>query len=633
MPTFGSIPHRLIPGVSVTGGGLPEGLTFTTNNAGGFGSAEWDDRSPPGVGAGDPVTVSCEGATVFEGKCVSVTTGIGESLRWHVSCIGHFDELRYNETVEAIFVDRDIGQWQATDCQNWGVASDFEIALETEATLRFAWPEADKTMCYQSETATEYLTHVGNAVPVHEAEGDFPPPDSLWTAAYYQIPGHQRITGLSFDVKWCFILLRLDDMVTPDYTNPIGPPDEKYGHRFARYPKQKLWSGFYGVPTPQAMYLGVYACDDPSELPTKNPIEMRTDPHLLHAFQSPFWAATATKFEFDCDCKMVVFYATYLPVQLPFNLSTKYSKEADHLVRTKWVARNRIYLPRGNHWVDLSNISVFANGYRSKAGGDDLADVFAILFPTASVESMVLPAPSADSGPTSIAIREPTTELAAITDLLGLYPVEMCWGVWEGKVLLIEHDAGAVSVGDEPGVDTTGAALSNEGAVDIVLVEFAPPGATVPIGTIQTSATAFLTVDLGGSYALVEDGWQPGEGVRAAYLDATGFAHCAETAAYAGQAVAIERRPGRWTGDVNLHAIAGASAVRAGKVLSGPGIAGALITSTSCNVDGDSVSFSLGNTGYQGRFPARVPGQPQTAAPHDPGGVTSNRRNSGRRRR
>jgi hypothetical protein len=51
-------------------------------------------------------------------------------------------------------------------------------------------------------------------------------------------------------------------------------------------------------------------------------------------------------------------------------------------------------------------------------------------------------------------------------------------------------------------------------------------------------------------------------------------------------------------------------------LLSAPGVDGALITQTTCDVQGDRVTLSLGNTGYRGRFPARVAGKPLTASPH-----------------
>ena len=648
-PTNGIIPHRLIPHVS----GVPddaENLSVMNTNAGGFGTADWDQASAPSLAKGEPIKIDVEGR-LFEGKVEAITGGIGETLSWHVSCVGHFDELKDDETVERVFVDRDMSMWQGVDCNNWSVAPDFEIALDISSSLHFSWPAVDKTMCYQSATATDYIDHVGNAVPYKKA-GDFPKPDALWTAACYQIGGHQRITGLSFELSYFMFCDGIIQMLTPDYTSPIGPPDEKYGHRFSRYPRISYWFDFYGLAGtkfPKPLYFGAYVCDAPEDLPTADPIAMRSDPHALiiidYGACGLSWMSEGMggtdplKLRFPCDGKLAVFYATYLPVQLPFNLSTKYSQNADHLVRTKWVARNRVYNPfAGNdsNWIDVKNVSVYANGYESAAdGSDDLAEVFTILFPTAVVDSMPLPAPIDDTAPTSIVLRNATTKLAAIPELLSLYPDDKCWGVWEDKVLTIEHHAGAVSIADEPGVDTTGAAASDEGAVDLVLVEFTPSLLKLPAtGALRLASTSFLIVDLEGSYDLVEDGWEPAAGVRVAKIDATGYAHSEIAAARAGQMLAISRRREQWTGSVPLEAIAGASAIRPGDLLFAPSIDGALITQTTCDVGADSVSFSLGSTGYLGRFPARIPGKPLTASPYAKAPINSQsvRRSGGGRR-
>ena len=55
--------------------------------------------------------------------------------------------------------------------------------------------------------------------------------------------------------------------------------------------------------------------------------------------------------------------------------------------------------------------------------------------------------------------------------------------------------------------------------------------------------------------------------------------------------------------------------MRPGTLLSAPGIEGALITQTSCSVDSDTVTLTLGPSGYVGRFAPAVPGKPLTASP------------------
>lgn len=631
-PTYAVIPHRLIPGISGASGDA-ENLTVTNTNAGGFGTAEWDTRSDPGLAKGDAVEIDCEGARLFEGKVASVTSGIGEKLSYHVSCIGHFDELKEDETVEGVFVDRDVvGQWQVTDCNNWSVWPDGQIACAIEDnTIRFFWPDLrlppygdGKLMCDQAETSTSYA-HEGNAIP-HFDYSDFSVPKKLWTAACYRLGGgatSKRISGFSFEIDWYLETPNFDAKKTSDYTSPIGPPDAVHGHRFSVYPKINYWTEFYGLARPpDTMFFGVYCCDDPSQLPVGDPWAMRNSPYLIHQCKQRTHTSSKITLRFPVDGKFLIFYATYIPVILPMNLAHKYSQNADHLVRTNWVARNRLYTGGEQYFpfVVISNPSVYAQGYESQDdGSDDLKDVFAILFPTAVVESMPLPAPIDDTAPTSIALRSPTTKLAAIPELLSLYPVEMCWGVWEDKILTVEHDAGSVSITDEPGVDTTGAALSDEGAVDLVQVAFAPNSATTAApGSLNLSSVALLIVDKDGAYSLVEDDWEPAEGQRVAFKDATSEASSEIAAARIGQALAISRRPAQWTGSVALKAIDGASTIRPGKLLSGAGITNALVTQTTVNVEGDQVSLALGNSGYVGRFPARVPGKPLTASPTPP---------------
>jgi len=668
-PTYDIVPHRLIPGVS--GVGDAENLTWTNNNAGGYGSAEWDQRSDPPA-KGDEITIVSEGVHVFEGKVASVSGGVGERLSYHVTCYGRADELKINEAYAGIFVDRDLAQWRLADCANWSAAPDFQInVLADNNRLTFSWPETDKLIVDRSDAddfiettgdgtisavgpghATHYV-HVGNSLP-HWSRADFAAPKVLWSAACYQIgdgASTNKITGLSFDALWNLNTPKLDAKKTPDYTSPIGPPDEKHGHRFSVYPKINYWTGFYGLSEPpENCFLGVYVCDAVSDLPVTNPLAMRTDPHLLHRFdartklsnvpsigprkpgqdrgdRSADDEVAAIKLRFPCEGKVVVFYATYLPVQLPMNLGHRYSKNADHLVRTEWVAVNRIYSEPGQY-VEIRNLSVYSQGYESQAdGSDDLADVFRIVFPTCECAAMPLPAAVGDNAPTSIVIRERKTQLAAITELLALYPMEMCWGVWEDGVLKIEHDSGSVSLGDEPGVDTSGAAQTDEGAVDLVLVSFVPKSEDAGVGELVLNSVALLLVDKDGAVTYPGDDWAPAAGVRVGFIDASGQASSEIAAARIGQMEAITRRPGKWAGQVVARGIAGASAFRPGKTLDAPGVAGALITGATVAVDSDTVTFALGSSGYRFRFPERVPGRPLTAAPPGISTAAQSRRN------
>jgi hypothetical protein len=646
-PTYGVIPHRL-KGTVV---GLPSdavNISVVNTAKGGFGTCDFDTFSDPGLAKRTAIEFDVEGGRVFEGKVASVTSGVGPQDSWHVSCVGHFDEFKEDETVEGVFVDRDLSQWVATDCNNWGVWPEGQINVDASEGLNFLWPDVDKLTCYQSETGTAY-EHIGNSLP-HWDDSDFPAPPKLWSAAYYKLAGSKTITGLSFQATCDFTLgFSYIFKKTPDYTNPIGPADEKYGHRFAKYPRIDYWAEFYGrgydangvANCPSPYYLGVYVCDDVGDLPFADPIAMRTDSHLLQRFEWSIYDFYQHKnLRFACAGKLIVFYAAYLPVRLPHNLGTKYSKNADHLVRTKWVARNRLYACASNSPISarITDVSVYSQGYESGAdGSDDLADVFTILFPTGSFESMKLPAPDEDTAPTSIVLRPDSRTLcAAVPELLSLYPEEVQYGWWEDKVLTIAHDPGSASISDAIGVDTTGAATSDEGAVDLVQVAFCPTVDVAPKpGEMLVPVVKQLVVDKDGAYSLVPDDWQPAAGQRVAYKDATSEASSEIAAARIGQSIAIERREGQWTGSVGLTAIVGASQIRPGKTLGGAGISGALITQTTLNVGGDQVTLALGATGYHGRFPARVAGKPNTAAPGDgrDRGRQNDRGRSGGRRR
>ena len=655
------VPHRLKGNVSVSCQADPINLTWRDDNAGGYSSAEWDTyEDPPAVG--EKAIVISEGVHSFEGRVDAVSDGVGERKLPHVVCYGNADDLKGNETMEGVFVDRDLTQWQIADCRNWQAAPDFEIAAAVEgSSLLFAWPETDKLMVDRSESdaaastdvnmvvvegtsvATHY-NHIGNGMPPGWSRSHFAPPKILWTMAYYKLAGGattHRITGLAFDAYWDLSTPKLDAKKTPDYNNPIGPPDEKYGHRFATYPKVNYWTDFAGIPLAslRSAFCGVYCCDSPGDLPVTDPQAMRQDPHLLHKFDARSKlsnrssnAGRATgddcgertggevkdplKMFLPCDGKMICVYAAYLAVQVPMNLGHRYSENADHLVRTKWVAVNRLFAEPGQ-FVELRNVSVYSQGYRSKDdGSDDLADVFEIAFPGCEVESMPLPGATDDASPTSIAIRQRTSKLAAIPELLALYPTAMCWGIWEDGILKIEHDAGSVSLSDEPGVDTTGAALSDEGAVDLVMVTYvAPQTSAAAVGSFVTDELAVLLVDKDGAATYPDDDWEPEEGQRVAHIDATGQAQSELAAARIGQLEAIARRRSQWTGTVTAKAIAGASTFRPGKTLAAPGIDGALITGVSVDVNSDVVTLSLGATGYRTRFPAKVPGRPLSAAP------------------
>lgn len=635
-PTYDSVPHRLIGNFIISGADAPENAQVVSTNAGGYGTCDWDQRTAPSLGAGDAVTVISEGVHIFEGHVQGVTTGVGPVKTYHVSCLGRYDKLRNNEAVQAVFVDRDLSQLQTADC-GWAAWSEGAIGVDTTYGVQFNWPTVtytDPVLSYVSAPRTHY-DHTGNNLPPGWSLTDFPAADAFWTAAYYQMAGGKNVTRLSFVPYWNTGLAGLTSLTTPDYDSPIGPPDDTYGNRFSRYPSMNVWRDFYGVAPLPTLFAGVYACDDPEDLPTDNPQLMyrrgvgfrngATCLFMVRGDELGGMGGVQGPVVVDCNHRLIVFYAGYVPVQLPRNQGTTYSKNADHLVRTKWVAENQYFCPPcgygDNQWAWFSQLQFYGMGYKSKDdGSDDLRDVFSILFPDCKCDSMPIPAsPDEATGlkaTTSIALRTPMSELAAIPDLLSLYPTPVCWGVWEDGILKIEHDLGSVSVGDEPGVDTTGASQTSAGALDYVLVDYQP--ATTSGGGVSALVIPQplrIIVDALGEWELADPTEAFDPELRIGYLDATASASSPAAAALQGQLIAASRLPDQWTGVVTLQGIAGASTWRPGKKLNAPGIDGALITQVQVDANSDTAVLSLGSTGYYLRFPLFVPGKPLTANP------------------
>jgi hypothetical protein len=635
-PTRGIIPHRLLGNYTVSCCADPLGLTWSNKNQGGYGSASWQQLTPPPA-YGTPVTIVSEGVHVFEGKVASSSLArTGEKLIYNVECVGRFAELADDETYEAVFVHRDLSAWQTADCGNWAAAPHFRVNVATEGSLAFSWPDTDKLIVHQSDPdeagATAY-DHIGNAVPRYQ-HSDFAWPATLWTAAYYVIGGGlspRPITSFSFDAYWDLRTPKLDAMQTPDYANPIGPADEKYGHRFSRYPRINYWTDFYGLDhAPATAFVGIYGVNDAADLPVDDPWAMRNDPHLLHLFDGRTSHAKTkrvtirlprhrARFETEEQepfrltvhpgTRMVVIYATYKPVRLPVNLSTRYSVNADHIIRTKWVAVNRIYAEPGEY-VELSNLAIRAQHFTD----DDVGAAIRLVVPGASVPAMRLSESDPKAPTTSIVVPPFTTRLAAIESLLALYPAQMCWGVWEDGRLVVAHTYGSVTIPYGPGVEID-ASLDDEGAVDYALVAYSPAAAEQPSGMLVVNTPALMTVTADGDVSYPPLGWQPAEGDRVAFVDATSDTSGAKGAERMGQLACLERLPGRWSGTIILTGIAGASTIRPGYAITCGQVTGALITSTTCDAEQDRVTLELGSTGYVGRFPASVPGRPATARP------------------
>ena len=635
--TRGEIPHRLIPGTSVDIAPGAINLQVKNVDAFGFGTADWDQYGAPPA-EGEVATITLEGVTSFEGKVMSASDPamVGERLLYHVSCKGPAEDLKSNGTIEGVFIDRDLGQWHAVD-SGWEGWSDGQINVEITDKIAFFWPTiepdtgTDLVLVDTSEPLTDYRPYVGNTPPPGWHASDFPKAKALWTAAYYQIGGgatSKRISSVSFIPVADLGQAAIDALTTPDYDAPIAPvvpagedadfygTEEAEVNHFATYPDVNLWSGLYGAAPPANCFMALYACDDLADLPTDRPDGMENDPHLIYKFGHCLYDSSG-RVTIDVACKYLVWYAAYRAIRFPESLDDMYAVTSAHVIRGAWVGRTRLMAQRGQ-WAFIYGLQVRAQGYAPNAASDcdDLADVFRILVPGCDVKPMILPPPLDGSAGTTIAIRNATTLPAAVADLLALYPSDMSYGWWEGGVLRIRKKPdGAYDLTDEPGVDTTGAGTTSEGAVDLVLVSYMAPAATPVAGKLAVSSPSFLTVDAAGVYELVDEWWTPRATDRVVFVDGTGASGIL-AAARMGQSVAIEQRPNQGCGSVTLKAIAGASLVRPGCLLTGPGVAAdTVVTGVSVDVGADTVSLDLGHSGYVARFPSNAVGVPLSTTP------------------
>jgi len=479
---------------------------------------------------------------------------------------------------------------------------------------------------------------------------DCPDPKPLWFAHYYVVNDGltpDTITKLRVRARWNLTTPLMDTLTEPNFREPIGPLDPVTRHRFCDYPSYNRWSWFYGSDAPSSdenypppaepmseppgcMFGGIYAVDSPEELPVKDPRAMFEHPALIHRFEprtQTAWGewdeegnliAEPEYVDLDLDVnpltpesgqgavagrKMLVFYVSYKPVQRPYYYGYFYDGPGvtfyenkpdgdtyvhDHLIRNDWRGTTFVYV-EPEQFIELTEVAVCGNGF---SGNPDVGEALRIIFPTGDIDPLPID-PEA-----SIIIEPFTTKLAAVEELVGMTSERVVWGFWEGGVLKVRRDHdGEISVDpSEPGV-TLAATKKQDGVVETVTVVYTDGfGDTTEERVINAWVPQVVKVDREG---------QPATTGRSTVVDLSGKAHSADAAADAGVSVIDLRGQGTWEGSIGLRSIAGAAAYRAGAIVSGGKCDGALVTSTNVDVDDDSVSLSLGGTGYVGRFPPK----------------------------
>jgi len=583
-----------------------EGVQFSTTAWGGYGTCSYDVRPPAAPPSyGDDVDI---GGGMYKGKVVNVPEMLITSAAqdeagivvvsgtYHVVCEGAARELGRDEAFAMAFRDRDLSEWQVSDCgEAWSAIGDgFQIQASVEGSVRLTGAAPEELMSYTSPAAaTHYTSHVGNSPPA-SASADYPNPAGVpvWSAAWYLIQDgltEDRISLLSCNVNWNTLTPLQDALTVPDLDSPIGwpDPDPDVANRFAAYADLNMWTEFYGGNSPGCFYGGIYACDDPLELPVNDPLAMYTDSRCVHRF-SVRTSGSIEGLELGINANLICVYTSYRPIQKPVWLSEVYDEAEQHLMRTGWCALNRYYAEPGC-FVELTNVVVLANGFASDC--NDLAAVFPKLIEGATcVSSPVAPE-------SSIMVRPFTTRLAAIEDLLALTDQPRVWGCYEsdedGNALLdIVEDFGSVSFDPADAGVSVSAQLAVDGAVETCTVVYQPHGSQGAASDRLGAAFAPHVLTVGGAVAAE----------RNAFRDASGTAHSIDAATMEGEDEIAKRGYGMWDGQIGLENIPGGMAARGGQKVSCGAATDVLITSTSVDLDSKTATLTLGSYGYKPKF-------------------------------
>lgn len=698
MPTLDHKEHTLIGNFTVMIGGVDyteyaEGLSCTTNTAGGFGTFSCKLR-PPAVPPSYEDNIVVSGAISWQGKVTNSpdTPYREERESYEVVGEGPYREYGRESDFAIVLVDREYSNWQQIDCDDWGAADPaFTMSSDVSGRLRISGPDLDclksdfsafdhdESHLYKYEgnedpdagvmTWALHQMYAGNPVPRPSAlemarrphrrgmyiakrgtyAADCPTPKALWSAIYYSVGDgitNDVITSFIFKARWNMSTPKMDGLTEENYRQPLGPWSETLRNRNSDYSKYNIWTWFYGTDKPPGdpnypspsepfaeppgcMYTGIYAIDDPASLPVKDPVAMfshesmlmRFDRNDTHDGQTTFgeWDPVTGEVIIEPQridytlhvpgTKFLVLYASYLPVQRPWAFGCFYDGPGrrfydnqpedyavhDHKIRNNWRGTTMLWT-EPEMFIELTDIAICCNEY---GGESDAGKALKHIFPDANCDPFPigLENPETHVWPkVSIIIPPYTTKLAAVQEIADLTKERICWGFWENGILWAKDNLGSVSVDpSEPGV-TVNATRKQDGVVLTATVIFSDRTGNDDERVINAWAPKKITVD--------KDGSETESDYQSTVVDACGHVHDEDAAALAGVCVINKRGEGSWEGTIRLRSIDNAAGIRAGKIISGGQCDGALITSTNVDADADTVTLSLGGTGYVGRFAA-----------------------------
>jgi hypothetical protein len=708
-PVLDNRVHTLYGHIGVVVGGEDytdeyEGLSYDNVSPGGYGTCNFMVRhNPPDYG--EAILITYDGSEVWTGT-VANTPGVvnlGENEPVY-EVIGEgpskAEAAAQSSNFAMAFVDRDYGRWFQIDCKNWGGSySAMKLDSDSNGHLRIGasdfsgllyasdnWLIGDRIFGAEWDPKgepgdPEYVPGTPRHLVESTATNDptdfpydediiYPVAPILWSAFYY-VPNE----GVTADKITAFTCKAAHNLNTPimDARKIIDfeHPQETYNEDEELLPKYcwtkpsvAMWTEFYGLEgTPPCLFAGIYACDDPTELPVRSAKAMFNHPLCVHTFdpkdpktadaiyltfdpkETAFPPEGADTFEIDpedglgywidvngdrmfsaeaenvdltipIDSKnMLVFYMAYRPIRVPVSHGlTDYDEDTGIWKRTNWAAINQVFLESGMY-VQLSNCSVYCNGFFSNNVADALNRITPGDYPSFVVDDK-----------TSIMVPPFTTRSAAIESLLGLYPRKVVWEYENAQALRVaEGSYGTITLNaNEPGVsvkatikkDSSG--NTSGGTVGSMTVVYNDNNGPEDNRTIHAWTSKYITIDADGNPATPE--------TISGYLDLSGTAHSGESAIGAAVSYIEEAGGGtigtdgsssgmQWEGTITLRAIYGAAALKSGyKVNCGP-VEGALITAVNVDVDSETATLSLGGTGYQGRFNAVSGLGPNSATP------------------